>query len=306
LGISSLAWFDRQGKELGTAGELGMSVYMDIVLSPDGSRVAESRADTTASAPGIWLLDLARGVSARFTFDLAEDTSPIWSPDGSRIAYAAFRPGGVGIYQKAANGAGKEETLIAPSSDPIHTEDWSHDGRFLLYTREDAKTRSDLWVLPCASDGTAAGSPMAFANSEFNESRGRFSPNDHWIAYTSDESGKSEVYIQRFQAPAERGGKLQISRDGGRLPHWRRDGRELFYLSLDGKIMAVDIGGDSSVKAGVPRFLFKVPGGEGQSDFYDLHWDVTPDGKRFLISTTKTSSEALTVVLNWTAGLKKK
>jgi len=283
-----------------------MSVYLDVALSPDGSTVAESRADANASAPRIWLLDLARGVSARFTFDLGEDVAPTWSPDGSRVAFAASRPGGIGIYQKAANGAGKEETLIAPSGDPMYPEDWSRAGRFLLYSREDAKTRSDLWVLPRSNDGMALGSPIAFANSEFNENLGRFSPNGHWITYVSDESGKSEVYVQPFPASAGGGGKLQISRNGGRQPHWRRDSKELFYVSLDGKMMAVDIAGDSSIKAGVPHTLFEIARGQEQSEFYDLRWDVTSDGKRFLISMAKTSPEALTVVLNWTAGLKKK
>lgn len=175
-GLSELTWFDRQGKELGTTGEPGEYAYFDLALSRDGKRVATTRSDLTVagSEEGIWLLDLTRGISARFTFDPAPDSSPVWSPDGTRIAFGAARAGGVAIYQKASNGTGKEQLLLAATGDPTVPNDWSRDGRFLLYTRQDPKTKADLWVLPLTRDGTPAGAPRPFANTEFSEDQGQF------------------------------------------------------------------------------------------------------------------------------------
>jgi eukaryotic-like serine/threonine-protein kinase len=309
-GLSALSWFDRHGKELGAVGEPGAYAYFDLALSPDATRVAASRIDLTVagSEQGIWLLDLARGVSARFTFDPAPDSSPVWSPDGARIAFAAARAGGTGIYQKASNGAGKEQELLGATQDPKVPNDWSRDGRSLLYTKQDPKTRADLWVLPLASDGTPAGAPTPFANTEFSEDQGQFSTDGRWIAYSSDESGRAEIYVQPFPAPAGGGSKTQVSRGGGSQPRWRRDGKELFYLSPDGKLMAVNVTEGPIFKAGVPESLFQafVVRGRREAVSDVLRWDVTPDGKRFLIDTAKAQSEPLTVVLNWDAEFKKK
>ena len=310
-GLSELTWYDRQGKELSVAGEPGSTyAYFDLALSPDATRVAASRIDLSVvgSKLGIWLLDLARGVSTRFTLDRAPDSSPIWSPDGSRIAFAAARAGGNGIYQKASNGAGKEEVLAGATDEQKVPNDWSRDGRFLLYAQQDPRTKADLWVLPLASDGTPAGAPIPFANTEFNEDQGRFSPDGHWVAYVSDESGRSEIYVQPFPVASGGGSKTQVSLDGGDQPRWRSDGKELFYVSLDGKLMAVDVTEGPTFRAGAPKSLFQalVVRGRRQSLLGVLRWDVAPDGKHFLINTVKTSSEPLTVVLNWTTELKKR
>jgi hypothetical protein len=149
---------------------------------------------------------------------------------------------------------------------------------------------------------------MPFANTEFNEGQGQFSPDTHWIAYASDESGRVEVYVQPFPTPPGGGSKTPVSRDGGNQPRWRRDGKELFYLSLGGKLMAVDVTEGPTFNAGSPKPLFQLP----VTSMYNnaawnvFRWDTTPDGKRFLIDTAKTSAEPLTVFLNWTAELKKK
>jgi serine/threonine protein kinase len=309
-GLSELTWFDRQGKEQSVAGEPGSTyAYFDLALSPDATRVAASRIDLSmaGSQQGIWVLDLARDVSTRFTFDPAPDSSPVWSPDGSRIAFAAARAGGTGIYQKASNGAGKEQVLLGATDEAKVPNDWSRDGRFLLYAQQNPRTKADLWALPLASDGTPAGAPTPFANNDFNEDQGRFSPDTRWVAYVSDESGRSEIYVQPFPAATGGGSKTRVSRDGGDQPRWRRDGKELFYLSLDGKLMAVNVTEGPTFIAGAPQSLFQalVVRGRRESLLGVLRWDVAPDGKHFLINTWKTSSEPLTVVLNWTAELKK-
>jgi len=306
--LSQLNWFDRQGKPLGHAEQPGTYSYIDFALSPDGKRLAASKIDPRAGGePGIWLLDLLRGMSARFTFDQAPDSAPVWSPDGSRVAFAAFRAGGNGIYQKTTNGAGKEHALVSVTGGEKFPNDWSRDGRFLLYSQQDPQTHADLWVLPVAGDGTPSGTATPFANTAFNEEQGRFSPDTRWIAYASDESGKSEIYVQPFPAPPNGGSKTPISRDGGSQPRWRRDGKELFYSSPDGKLMAADVTEGPIFKASVPRTLFQVPVaqiGHNESGLQVLGWDVAPDGKRLLIDTATTSSEPVTVVLNWTAELK--
>jgi eukaryotic-like serine/threonine-protein kinase len=252
IALSGLGWYDRQGKELGDAGESGTYSYSDLALSPDGTRVADTRIDpkSPSASEAIWLLDLTRIVSARFTFDLSPDTAPVWSPDGSRVAFNAFRDGGFGIYQKAANGAGKEQVLVGPTHDLKFPNHWSRDGRFLLYTHQDAKTNTDLWILPLRGDGVPSGEPMPFANTEFSEGQGQFSPDTRWIAYASHESGRVEVYVQPFPTPPGGGSKTQVSRDGGNQPRWRGDGKELFYLSPGGKLMAVDVTEGPIFKAG--------------------------------------------------------
>jgi Tol biopolymer transport system component len=310
LGLSELAWFDRKGKNLGAAGEAGNYQYFDVALSPDATRVAATRVSLTAQgeSQGMWLLDLDRGVSARFTFGLAPDGSPIWSPDGKRIAFSSDRAGGMGIYQKASNGALAEQVLIPPTTDLKVADDWSRDGRFLLYAKQAPTTKADLWVLPLASDGTPGGSPAPYADSEFNEDQGQFSPDTHWIAYVSDESGRFEVYVRPFPAPPGGGSKTRVSRGGGMQPRWRRDGKELFYLSLDGNVMAVDVTKGTDFQAGAPVSLFQAAVNRGgkESPLDAFAWDVAPDGKRFLVNTAKTTSRPVTMVLNWDAELKKR
>jgi len=310
LWLSRLTWFDRQGKLLGNAGEPETYSYTDLALSPDGTRLAVARLDPKVAGGevGIWLLDLIRGVTTRFTFDLPPDSAPVWSPDGTRVTFAAARAGGNGIYQKATNGSGKEQELVRATGDPKLPDDWSSDGRFLLYTQRDPRTHADLWVLPLAGNGTPSGAATPFANTEFSEEQGRFSPDARWIAYASDESGRSEIYIQPFPAPPNGGSKTPISRDGGSEPRWRRDGKELFYFSPDGKLMVADVTEGPTFKASVPRTLFQVPVAQIAHNAVASQvfgWDVAPDGKRFLIGTSTTSTEPVTVVLNWTAELKK-
>jgi serine/threonine protein kinase/Tol biopolymer transport system component len=302
---SALTWYDRQGKVLSIAQEPGAYTYT-VALSPDGTRVATSRVDpsVTGPNPGIWVHEFGRSVSSRLTFDLAPDSAPVWSPDGSRIAFTAIRAGGNGLYQKNSNGAGKEEVLLPPTNDFKVSNDWSRDGRFLLYTIQDPKTNSDLWVAPLTADAQLSGPPAPFANTQFSEQQGQFSPDSRWIAYVSDESGRPEIHVQAFPVPAGGGGKTLISRDGGTQPRWRRDGKELFYVSLDGKMMAVDVSSGQAFKTSVPKVLFQAPFYGDDSAPSLFRWDTVADGKRFLVDTVESSPEPLTMVLNWMAGVK--
>jgi Tol biopolymer transport system component len=232
----------------------------------------------------------------RLTFDPGGDGSPIWSPDGSRIAWSANRGAGYYIYQKLASGDGPEELLIE-SDAPINLGSWSPDGRFILYALRDPKTGHDLWVLPMEGERR----PFLFLQTPFGEQHGRFSPDGRWIAYVSNDQGREEVYVQPFPAS---GGKWQVSTNGGTNAHWRSDGKEIFYLS-GGKLMAVEVKPGSSFEAGAPKTLF---------DFAPLraltpygNYAVMAMGERFLLVTQKQAPANLqyTVVTGWVPEAKK-
>jgi serine/threonine protein kinase/Tol biopolymer transport system component len=290
-----LAWFDRGGKQLGTVGPPG--IYSNPWLSPDEKRVAINRDDPQVSTADIWLIELARGTPTRFTFN-SVNIAPIWSPDGGRIVFSTNRDGTMNLYQRAASGAGNDEALLK-SDDVKLPNDWSADGSFILYQEQNPKTNYDLWVLPLSGEQK----PFPFLQTEFYEAQGRFSPDGKWIAYTSNESGTWQVYVRSFPAS---GGKWQVSTAGGAQPQWRRDGRELFYISPDRKLMAVEAKGDGSTfEAGVPKALFEVriPGWPGPRNYYV----AAAAGQRFLVTSLLEEATATPtiVVLNWTADLKK-
>ena len=296
-----LVWFDRSGKTIGTIGAPDTNSLLGPSLSPDGRRVAVSRA-----VPGninIWLLDATR--STRFTFDAGLDRFPKWSPDGSRIAFDSNRKGHRDLYLKPSNGAGSEEILLESAQDK-GIEDWSRDGRFLLYHSIDPQTLYDIWVLPMEGDRK----PFVFLKTNFDERRAQFSPDGHWAAYMSDESGRYEIYLRPFNGNASgepTGGQWQVSTSGGINPKWRADGKELYYIALDGKLMAAQITTKTTtIEPGTPVVLFqtRIVGG-GTDVFVGNNYDVSGDG-RFLINTVlEEAPSPITLVQNWTAGLKK-
>ena len=304
-GIFQLAWFDRSGKPVETVGVPG--AYRGVDISPDGMRIAVHRHD--GNGGDVWLFDsLHRATMSRFTFDASQDNSmPIWSADGSRIAFGSLRNGKWGIYQKPANGTGREELLVE-SDLPKTPMSWSPDGKFIVYWVSDPKTGSDQWVLPLAGDKK----PIPFLQTSYNEQHSQISPDGKWIAYYSNETGRSEIYVRPFPSGE---GKWQISTNGGQFPRWRRDGRELFYMGAGslGKMISVKVNpAGATFEYGDPTELFDSgyinyshPGGTYHT------YAVSADGQRFLIPRPEstgggeTAVAPITVVLNWTAGLKK-
>ncbi|HEX8294012.1 MAG TPA: protein kinase [Pyrinomonadaceae bacterium] len=291
---AQLVWFDRAGKQLDTVGTVGR--YSDIRLSPDGKRVAFQRLDPEKASSDIWLIELARGTTSRLTFDPAGDSDAVWSPDGGRIVFSSMREGLPNLYQKLSSGAGGEELLLK-SDEAKFAIDWSPDGRYVLYQAV-SRQSLDLWVLPLFGERR----PEPFLRTDFQEVSGRFSPDGRFVAYVSNESGRFEVYVQSFPAS---GGKWQVSNGGGAAPRWRRDGRELFYLSADRKLMAVEVGGSADTfEAGVPAALFET---RVASITGAPLYDVSADGRRFLVNVPveENAPAPVTVVLNWTADLKR-
>jgi eukaryotic-like serine/threonine-protein kinase len=281
-----LTWIDRRGQSLGTVGELAVHRY--VALSPDQTRIA---TDVLSPQQGnfISILDPRRGTAAQLTFSPNSTSSPVWSHDGARIAYASSVAGTYDLYQKLASGTGQEEPLLR-SDRPKFSNDWSPDGRYLLYHEVDPNTQNDLWVLPLGPDGQDR-KPFPFLQTRFDERDGKFSPDGRWIAYVSDESSRLQVYVQSFPAGTL---KVPISTNGGAAPHWRRDGRELYYLSPDGQLMAVEVKTGNIFRAGVPHALFDT---HGAPDF-----DAAIDGSKFLLAMPESVvNEPVHVVLNWTA-----
>jgi predicted Ser/Thr protein kinase len=293
---TQFTWLDREGRVAGTVGPEG--IHNSLSLSPDGKRVAYDEADIRNGDVSVWLVGGEYEAPLRFTFGPI-GFFPIWSPDGSRVIYSSLR-GPPQLYQKVTSGAGDEEPLVESMQAKI-ASGFSPDGRFLVFSVLDPKTRFDIWVLPLFGDRK----PFPFLQTEAGEIGGQISPNGRWMAYSSNESGTYEVYVRPFP-PAP--GKWQVSHEGGSQPRWRGDGKELFYLSTDRRLMAVDIKTDQpAFEAGVPRPLFEahVSNVEGSNPW--SQYAVTADGRHFLVNrlAAQATSSPITVVLNWRAREKK-
>jgi eukaryotic-like serine/threonine-protein kinase len=288
---SELVWFNRLGARAGVAAPAGE--YGEFALSPDESQVAFDRGDVSGQLPDIWLLDLRRGGTSRLTTNPGVDNVPIWSWDGRTVAYASIHGPGLDIYQRPANQSASEQLLLKLDAPPImFPADWSSDGRHLAYYRTDPKNRNDVWVLPLFGDRK----PFPLIQTEFNEWQAQFSPDGKWISYVSDESGASQVYVQAFPMQS---GKVPISTTGGTQPRWSRDGKELFYLAPDRKLMAVTVKAGATFEVESPRPLFQTT---LDPSAFRQAYAVSADGNRFLLNAQIESvPQPLTVVLNWPA-----
>ena len=283
-GRRQLTWFNRSGQNVGTFGAPDDSNLLNPELSPDGKRAAIARGPVGLG--DVWIQEAAR--ASRFTFDPADDRIEIWSPDGARVVFASNRKGQYDLYQKPSDGSGSEEVLLQ-SADAKRPTSWSPDGRFILYGS--AQNNNDLMVLPLTGDRK----PFPFLSTPFNEQEGVFSPDGKRVAYQSNESGRFEIYVRPFPGP---GGQWQVSAGGGTSPRWRADGKELYYLAPDLKLMAVAVAAQGATFApGTPEALFQTHMAQA---LLKPQYDVARDG-RFLIDTDlqDTSTEPIHLLLNW-------
>ncbi len=302
-GNREFTWMDRAGKRLATVTKPG--IFRSGALSPDEKRLAFAISNESGDLTDLWLQELERGVISRFTFEEGVSYSPVWSRDGSRIIFTHRDAGAhYAIYQRAATGTGKAE-MIWRTAVNTSTWDWSPDGKYILYSDYQDKTKYDLWLLPIDGDHK----PIPYLQTPFSELRGQFSPDGRWMAYVSDESGRFEVYVQTVPAS---GPKWQVSSAGGDFPRWRRDGKELYFIAADQQLMAVPVktssGSSGAFEPGAPQPLFRIEPVNASPTTTSLYVPST-NGERFLVNVQAggegTQAPPITVVLNWTAGLKK-
>jgi Tol biopolymer transport system component len=290
---SRLAWFDRAGKQIGILGDPAR-YGTKVQLSPDGSQAAVVATDSQEAA-NVWLFDVTRSVRTPLTVSgFVNGWGSVWSPDGRRVVFASRTKGHQDLYQKASNGAGPEDVLLASDVNKW-PESWSPDGQFLLYNTGEAKSNQyyDIWVLPLVGERK----PRPFIESPFIDVASQFSPDGHWVAYNSNETGRSEVYVVPFPGP---GGRVRISTAGGDNARWRRDGKEIFYLAGETLMAAAVTANGSRFDVGAVQRLFEVPVVDGVWPY-----DVSANGQRFLVNVLEGAVPPLTIVVNWPAGLKK-
>jgi Tol biopolymer transport system component len=289
--ISHLSWFDRTGKRLSTVGEPGW--FGNLRLSPDGRRIALDKTDGNGQNVDVWLHDSTTGSSQRFTFTPSLDQAPVWSPDGKQIAYVSNQDLGWNILRKQADGSSPDETLVGFKSELVTPWDWSPDGETILMRRF-----NHVWLL---SPKERSVRPLIEGTGAIKNAR--FAPNGHWIAFSSNESGKAEIYVVPFPLSS---GKWQVSNGGGEEPIWARDGKELFFLAPDGNLMAVPVTATDHFESRTPVALFQTHRRQAISSQDVFSYDVSKD-RRFLIPDKgeKTEAAPLSVYLNWTSEMQK-
>jgi len=266
-------------------------VYGNVVLAPDGKSVAVDKTDDGSQNTDVWTYDLQSGSARHLTFDPAIDALPVWSPNGARLIFTSSRQQVFKLFMKNLDRAQEEELLLQTDTDNF-SNDWSRDGKYVLYTQG-----TDLWYVtyPELKKRLFLKAPATVKN-------GKFSPDGKWVVYNSNESGKWEIYVTSFPEARD---KWQVSSGGGEQPRWAGD--EIFFLSLEGKIMAVRVKAGAGFDAGTAGALFQANPRESVALSDQVRYDVDRSGQRFLINTQVKAGEAqpLTVVLNWNAGLKK-
>ncbi|MDX2042077.1 MAG: protein kinase [Acidobacteriota bacterium] len=294
---TQLVWLDRSGRQLSLVGTPGR--YRSLNLSPNGAQVIFERYEPQKVSHDIWSFDLARETFDRLTSDSSHKIFPLWSPDGKQISFGSNREGAWAIWQKGVNGNDDKEAFVfKEEARSIYQTDWSNDGKYIVYRKEGEKTAGDLWLLPLSGDRQ----PKPYLTTQFGENWGKVSPDGRWLVYQSNESGPNEIYVQAFPEP---GRKVIVSKGGGALPRWRRDGRELYYVAPDDKLMAVPVTPGANFGAGTPAPLFEVGSYGRRNNRYV--YDVSADGQRILLlrPLEDATTRPLTVVQHWTALLKK-
>ena len=290
---SRLSVFDLTGKEEGLVGD--QAEYWDVRFAPDGKRLAYSLNDRLSNNLDIWIYDLSKKSGTRFTYNTAQDRLPVWSPDGTQLVFASNRKGFLDLYRKGLGAA--QEDLLLETKENKQPFDWSADGNFIAYVTVGLKSQADIWVLPLTGDRK----PIAFLRTGASEWDPHFSPDGRWIAYCSDESGQSEIYMRPFPGP---GDPSQISLSGGKRPRWSHDGLSIFYINPQNWFVRTEITAKGSkVDVGKAKLLFHAFPRE-----YAGTYDVSPDGKKIVLNSLTASeiSPPTTLTVNWTALLKKK
>ena len=292
VSLSRLVWYNRNGKDI--SGSAPTDTYSNIAISPDEKYIATDKTDTINENTDVFIYDPARASFRRLTFDPGIDAVPVWSPDRSQIAFTSSRGRNFGIYLKPADGSQPERQLVLTSGVDALPADWSRDGNNLLYL-----VPPDLWVYSFIE-----GKPHAFLKATASLKTAQFSPDGKWVAYSSNESGRWEVYVTSF--PDARG-KWQISTDGGEQPRWRGDGKEIYFLSSDMKLMAVSVDTRNEFESGTPATLFQTNPREQVATTEQVVYDVNRDGQRFLVNTKydNGSPHPMSVILNWKTEMKR-